>query len=479
MSIQFDVIVIGGGAAGLVSSGFAAALGLNVALVSDGLPGGECLWTGCVPSKALIHRAKIANTLLKYGGDEFARSKVSFETSLNYMRTVREHISHHDSIETVEKSGVKVILGRAKFLDNRAVEIEGKRFTARKFIIATGGCQNIPNIPGLSKTNCLTHETILQLTKQPEHLVVIGAGPVGIEYAQTLRRLGVRVTVVEADCRPLNKEEPETSQFVMEKLTQEGVVLHCGKSLALVEPGGIGNILTIEGAEGKQTIECDQIFVATGKKPATSNLGLQSAGVKLDERGFICVDQHQRTSCKNIWAVGDVCGSFQFTHYADHTAQVAVLNACLGLPARSTTIVPWCTFTDPEIASVGMRLAKAIEIFGEKRIVTLKYELKNYDRAILDDEELGFIKVVLERNGKILGATVVGKNAGELIHEFSLAMVVGKKVTDLAGMIHVYPSMSGAIRNAAADFYRTTAFSTSWQSKLLKAWAKFRMRKQQ
>lgn len=473
MASDFDMIVIGAGAGGLVSSGFAAALGLKVGLVSDGPPGGECLWTGCVPSKALIHSANVAHILRQYGGDAFAHEKLPFEAAMDHMRKARERISHHDSVETVEKSGVKVVLGRARFLDNQAIEVDGKRFSASKIIVATGGYQKVPPVEGLVEAGCLTHESILELDKPPEHLLIVGAGPVGIEYAQTMRRLGVKVTVVEADCRPLNKEEPETSEFVLERLTSEGVIFHCYHKLVRVQVAGSGKVVTIEGPDGTKQISCDQLLVATGKTPNTARLDLDKAGVKTDKRGFIEVNQHQRTSAKNIWAVGDVCGSFQFTHYADHTAQVAVLNACLGLPVKSSPVVPWCTFIDPEIASIGMRRAKAIEIFGEDGVTTLDYGLKDYDRAIVDDAALGFIKVVIERSGKILGATVVGERAGELIHEFALAMKAGKKITDLAGLIHVYPSMSGAIRNSASGYYRATAKGSSWQSKLLKAWAQF------
>ena len=473
MASDFDLIVIGAGAGGLVSSGFAAGLGLKVALISDGSPGGECLWTGCVPSKALIHSASVAHFLRQYAGDSFARENVPFKAAMDHMRKAREHISHHDSVETIEKSGVKVILGRARFLDNHAIEVAGRKLSAGKFIIATGGYQKVPPVDGLAEAGCLTHESILELDEQPEHLVIVGAGPVGIEYAQTMRRLGVKVTVVEADCRPLNKEEPETSEFVLEKLTSEGVVFHCYHKLVRVQGIGAGKSVTIEGPDGTKEINCDQILVATGKTPSTATLDLPKAGVITDKRGFVEVNRHQRTSAKNIWAVGDVCGSFQFTHYADHTAQVAVLNASLGLPVKSSLVVPWCTFIDPEIASVGMRRAKAIEMFGEERVTTLDYGLNDYDRAIVDDAALGFIKVVIERSGKILGATVAGERAGELIHEFTLAIKAGKKITDLAGLIHVYPTMSGAVRNAAAGYYLATAKGSSWQSKLLKAWAQF------
>lgn len=467
---EFDLLVIGAGAGGLVASGFAAALGLKVGLVSGGLPGGECLWTGCVPSKALIHCASIAHQIRTYCGDALAAERMSFDKAMEHMRKSRELISHHDAVETIENGGVKVILGRARFVESNKVEVNGRQISASKFIIATGGCQKIPPVEGLRESGCLTHESILELSCQPRHLVIVGAGPVGIEYAQTMNRLGTKITVVELNCRPLNKEEPETSDFVMNRLTDEGVLFRCDTKLQKVSTIGDSKEVTVEGPDGISQFSCDQIFVATGKTPNTKDLDLHKAGVKTDKRGFIEVDSHQRTSARNVWAVGDVCGGFQFTHYSDHTAQVAVFNACLGLPAKTTSIVPWCTFIDPEIASVGIRRAEAIERFGQERISTLDYDLDDYDRAIVDEARLGFVKVVIDRSGKILGATVVGKRAGELIHEFAFAMKAGKKITDLAGMIHVYPTMSGAIRNTAAQYYRTVA-KDSLGSKVLKAWA--------
>lgn len=468
---NFDLIVIGAGAGGLVSSSFAAGLGLRVALVSDGHPGGECLWSGCVPSKALIHNAAIANVLRNYAGDLIAESALPFARAIAKMKEARARVSHHDSVETVEKYGVKVVQGRARFIDSSSVEVDGSIFVARKFIIATGGHQAIPDIPGLREAGCLTHETIIDLEEPPGHLLIIGGGPVGVEYAQTMCRLGVEVTLAEKNGRLLNKEEADTSALVQKILEREGVVVHLGSEIKQVRKTNGRIEATIDQPDRQVIVTCDKILFATGKTPNTSDLGLDKIGVALTERGFVKVNRQQRTTARNVWACGDVCGSYQFTHYADHTARIAVMNACLGVPAKSEQhIVPWCTFLDPEVASVGMRSTEAESQFGKDAIVKLEYSLDDYDRAILDDAALGFIRAILNRQGKILGVTIVGNRAGEMIHEFALAMKAGLKVTDLASLIHVYPTMSGSIQNLCNGYYRTIA-RDSWQSKVVKAWA--------
>lgn len=470
-SNKFDLIVIGAGAGGLVSSSFAAGLGLRVALVSDGHPGGECLWSGCVPSKALIHNAAVANVLRSYAGDSVAESALPFARAMANMKEARARVSHHDSVETVEKSGVNVVQGRARFIDSGSVEVDGHKLMARKFIIATGGYQAIPEVPGLRESGCLTHESILDQEEAPRHLLIIGGGPVGVEYAQTMRRLGVEVTLAEKNGRLLNKEETQTSVFVRQIIEGEGVSVHLQSELKGVRKTNGRLEASIERVEGRLLVICDKILLATGKTPNTADLGLDRVGVTLTDRGFIKVNRHQRTTARNIWACGDVCGSYQFTHYADHTARIAVMNACLGLPAKSEQhIIPWCTFLDPEVASVGMRTTAAENRFGKDGIVTLEYGLDDYDRAILDNAAVGFIKAVLTRQGKIIGVTIVGNRAGEMIHEFALAMKAGLKVTDIASLIHVYPTMSGSIQNLCNGYYRAIA-KDSWQSKVVKAWA--------
>ncbi|MBZ0186135.1 MAG: FAD-dependent oxidoreductase [Candidatus Obscuribacterales bacterium] len=457
---RYDLIVIGGGAAGLVSSGFAAALGLDVALISDGHPGGECLWTGCVPSKALIHFAAIARTLMVHGDglpDDI------FERAFEHMSKARQTISHHDSVETIEgKYGVNVLLGRACFVGTDSILVNDEiTLQASKFIIATGGVQTIPDISGFKTIDCLTHESILDLKSRPDHLLIVGAGPVGCEYAQTFARLGSKVTLVEMFERLLSREEPQTSRLVEQTLKKEDItVLTSSKVKSGSIENGICKITLIKDAK-EIVIDCNKVLVATGKTPSTKALALEKAGVETDERGFVLVNEHQATSAKNIWACGDVCGGYQFTHYADHTAQIAALNLSLSLFSpfikRETRVIPWCTFLDPEVASVGLREAEAREKYGKKAIFSLEYDLADYDRAILDDRASGFIKVIVDGKGKILGATIVGHRAGEIIHEFALAMKHDLPVTALGKLIHVYPTMSGAIGNLSALYYKNVA----------------------
>jgi len=469
--MKFDLIVIGAGAAGLVSAGFAGKLGVNVGLVSDGHPGGECLWSGCVPSKALIRSASVANLLkasAMYGfaGTQF---KADFKSIMERMRRVREKISHHDSVEAIEAYGVKVINGRARFVSNNSVEVNGQTLHARKFVIATGASQRIPQIEGLADIGCLTHETILELEEQPQHLVILGGGPVGVEYGQVFARLGTRVTIVELLDRILAREEPETSQLLTSILASENVTILTEHKVSRAMGSGSNKTVVVQGAAGERELKCDAILISTGKRANVEQLNLDALGVELDA-GFVKVNLHQKTTASNVWACGDVCRGYQFTHYADHQARVAIMNACLRLPIkREMRVVPWCTFSEPEIASVGLRESEAMSQFGQESVAVLKYELDDFDRAILDDAASGFIKICILRNGTIVGASVVGERAGELIHEFSIAMKKRMKIQDLAGMMHVYPTMSAAIGNCSSQYYKTMA-STGTLSKLLRIW---------
>lgn len=453
---RYDLVVIGGGAAGLVSSGFARALGLSVALVSDGHPGGECLWTGCVPSKALIHGGQIAHTLHKYGSESL-EDRDLFGRAFEHMQSARAQIAHHDSIETVEKSGVEVLIGKARFSDRNHIEVDGAKIYGNRFIVATGGYQNIP--AALKEAGVLTHESILELATKPESICIIGAGPVGVEYAQTLKRLGLKkVYLIEYTDRLLPREEPEISALVKEILLEEGVEVFTGFSATAAMQKEDTKQVVLESKNKKIEVDVDQILLATGKTAATRDIGLEAAGVKLNARGFIEVDRHQRTSAPNIFAAGDVCGLYQFTHYADHTAQIAALGAAfpLFIPFfnREERVVPWCTFFDPEIASVGMRKEEAIARYGQSNVFELRYSLEDFDRAIVDNQARGIMIALVDKKGQILGATIAGARAGEVIHEFALAMQNKIAITTLARTIHVYPTMSAAVRNLSAQYYK-------------------------
>lgn len=459
---RYDLVVIGGGAAGLVSSGFARALGLSVALVSDGHPGGECLWTGCVPSKALIHKGQIASTLRKYDIEAFKKQNL-FREAFEHMRSARSKIAHHDSIETIEKSGVEVLIGRARFLNSNCIEVDGAKIFGNRFIIATGGYQHIPE--ALKEAGVLTHESILELTEKPESICIIGAGPVGVEYAQTLKRLGVeKLYLIEYSDRLLPREEPAISALVKEILQEEGkqdIEIFTGFSATAATRIDDRKRVVLESKDRRIELDVDQILLATGKSAATKELGLDAAGVKLNARGFIEVDRHQRSSAPNIFAAGDVCGLYQFTHYADHTAQIAALGAAfpLFIPFfnREERVVPWCTFFDPEIASVGMRKEEALARHGQSNVFELRYSLADFDRAIVDDQARGMLIALVDKKGQILGATIAGARAGEVIHEFALAMQNKIAITALARTIHVYPTMSAAVRNLSAQYYKVVA----------------------
>ena len=473
-TLDYDVVVIGAGAGGLVSSSFAAGLGLNVALVSDGHPGGECLWSGCVPTKALIHCAGVAHTLKNHGVGDLDGLGAGFSSAMNFMRQARLKISHHDSIETVEKSGVNVVQGRARFVSPHQVEVNDIRLNGKKFIIATGGRQIMPDGSGLAEAGAMTHETILDLNSRPEHLVIIGAGPVGVEYAQVMARLGAKVTLIDVNEAPLPKEEPEVSAFVLSVLKSEGVQFFQAVNKEIhASATQERKLVRFFGKNGPETIACTDILVATGKTPNTDTLNLQVTGVKTTDRGVIKVNKSQRTSVSHIWACGDVSEGYQFTHYADHQARVAVMNACLGVPVkREERVVPWCTFLDPEIARVGLTEAAARKEFGQDHVFLLKYGLEDSDRTILDNRAIGFIKVVISKSGTIHGVSIAGERAGELIHEFALAMKSKQTIQSLGSLIHVYPTVSGAIRNVANLYYRIV-MKDSWQSKIVKLWARF------
>ena len=334
---------------------------------------------------------------------------------------------------------------------------------AAKFIIATGGYQEIPSIDGFDEIGCLTHETILNLEEKPDSLAIVGAGPVGVEYAQTLSRLGVKVCLIEYQERVLPREEPEVSALVESILLEEGVIVHTNYSVikGIKKENEVSLSIKANRTGEEKNINCRQVMVATGKTPSTKELGLDKVGVERDEKGFIKTDRQQRTSLSHIWACGDVCGLYQFTHYADHTAQIAALNAAyrnfIPFIRRETEVVPWCTFFDPEVASVGMRVKEASDKYGAENIHVLNFDLSDFDRAILDQEARGFMLAVVNKKGKILGATIIGARAGEIIHEFSIAMKNNISITALSKTIHVYPTMSAAVRSLAAQYYKTAA----------------------
>lgn len=448
---RYDLAVIGGGTAGLVASAVSAGIGAKTALVEQHRLGGECLWTGCVPSKALIRSASVLHTLRRAAdfGIEVEGGRADFGRVMERIRSIIRAIEPHDSPERFRSLGVDVVEGRARFLSPEEAEAGGRRIRARRWLLATGSRTAVPAIPGLEEAGYLTHETVWELRALPESLVVLGAGPIGIELAQAFSRLGSRVTVVGAAAQLLEREDPEIAAVLARQLEREGirVLLRSKATSVRVEAGE--KAVTV----GDTELRAAEILVATGRRPNVEEMGLEALGVEVGERG-VKVDASLRTSASNAWAAGDVAGPYRFTHVADYQARIAAPNALFPLRRKvDYRVVPWCTYTEPEVARVGMTEAEARDAWGDGAGV-FRYAHDSLDRALCDGEPDGLTKVVLDPKGRIVGAHVAGPRAGETIHEAVLAVRHRLKLSDLSGMIHVYPTYPEALKRAADAFLR-------------------------
>jgi pyruvate/2-oxoglutarate dehydrogenase complex dihydrolipoamide dehydrogenase (E3) component len=434
-----DLIVIGGGTAGLVTAAGAAGLGARVALIERERLGGDCLWTGCVPSKALIAAARKRHLT---GCGDWAEAAA-------WMRNARTRVAQHDDPERFRAMGVEVVVSPARLAGAGRVEAGDRVLAAKRIVIATGSSPTAPPIPGLEDAGYLTHLTAFDQTALPSSITMLGGGPIGLEFAQTYARLGARVTVLERLPEVLPNEDPEVAAFVRERLAQEGITVRTGFSAARVTREGSAKV--VRGADG-ETIAGDEIFVATGRRPNTGALGAERAGVAL-ARGAVRVDARLATTARGIWAAGDVTGGLQFTHVADYMARIVVQNALTPLKTKADyRVVPWVTYTDPEVARVGVTEAEAIAR-GERAEV-FRSDFADLDRAIVDGATAGFAKIVTRHDGRILGATIVGRGAGELIMELVLAMRFGVGLQKLDGVIHPYPTMSEIVKRTASTWYR-------------------------
>ena len=446
---RYNLVAVGGGTAGLVCAAGAAMLGARAALVERSLLGGDCLNTGCVPSKSLIHAARVAAGLRAAGAD----GSIDFGAAMERLRRVRADISRHDSARRFRDLGVDVYLGQARFAGPDSLEVEGKRLRFKRAVIATGARAGVPPIDGLADAGYLTHETVFNLTELPRRLLVIGGGPIGCELAQSFARLGSEVTIVEVLSRFLPQEDPEAAGILSGALAKDGVKLRLATTVERVEPGPAGKRVVLRNGETDELLEVDEILVGAGRIPNVDGLNLEAAGVTADAGAGVDVDDRLRTSNRRIYAAGDVALRYKFTHSADASARIVLQNALFhGRRKVSALTVPWCTYTSPEIAHVGLYEHQAAERGIE--IDTYKVPLGDVDRAIVDGTTEGFVKVhVRKGRDKIVGATIVADRAGDLIGEITLAMTAGLGLGAISGVIHPYPTQAEAIRKTA-DLYR-------------------------
>ncbi len=457
---RYNVVVVGAGTAGLVTAAGAAGLGARVALVERHFMGGDCLVTGCVPSKAVIRSSRVIGELreaARFGVEVPGGAAVDFGAVMARMRRIRAEISPHDSAwRFARELGVDVFLGDAAFTGPDALAVGGRTLRFARAVVATGARPGHPPIPGLAETGFLTSETVFELTEQPGHLAVVGGGPIGCELAQALRRLGAAVTLLSDAPQLLPREDRDAAEIVREALLRDGVRLVLGVEVTGVAREEKKKILRYRENGREETVAADEILVAAGRVPNVEGLGLETAGVRHTKEGVV-VDDHLQTTNHRIYAAGDVCLGWKFTHAADAAARIVVQNALFGLAGRrrvSRLVMPWCTYTDPEVARVGLNEREA----GERGLAidTLVRRLEDVDRARTDGETEGFVKVHVRRGtDRIVGATIVARRAGEMISEVTLAIVAGVGLGRLAGVIHPYPTQAEAVRHVADQYQRT------------------------
>lgn len=455
-----DFVVVGGGAAGLAAAWTAARKGHSVLLVERDRLGGDCTWTGCVPSKALLSVAAKAHAARSLGfGEDGPEGTVPWTDVIATVHGRREHVSDDESPTTLQSQGIEVLHGQASFTQPGVLDVEGTRVTAdRAIVLATGSAPVVPPIDGLDGVDVLTNHTVFEQQDQPASLAIMGGGPIGLELGQAFQRLGTQVTVLEGADRIAGKEEPEASAVVQEVLEREGVGFVVGSFVDRAEQGPDGT--TLHTTDGRR-VTAERVLVAAGRRPITEGLEAEKGGVELTDRGFIVVDDKLRTTASDVYAVGDITGGLQFTHVGYDQGALAVNNA-LGLIAMSfdPRVIPWATFTDPEIGRVGMTEAEAYAEHGDKARVAY-LPLAETDRAKVTGRTDGFVKLVagphnLVRGlagGTLVGATIVAPTGGEMIHEVALAVKQRVITGRLAQMVHAYPTWSLAVREAAAQFF--------------------------
>ncbi|MFM2433078.1 MAG: hypothetical protein RLZZ511_4292 [Cyanobacteriota bacterium] len=467
---EYDLVVIGAGTAGLVIAAGSAGLGigLKIALIEREYMGGDCLNVGCIPSKCLIRSARAAYEVSHSAhlGVIAQAMSVDFKLVMERMRQVRSGISHHDSAQRFQDLGIDVFFGDAQFADRHSITVNGQTLKFKKAAIAAGARAVRPNIPGLEAAGYLTNETVFSLTERPQRLAVIGGGPIGCELAQSFHRLGSEVTLIHKNSHLLDKEDPDAAAIVQQQFQDEHLKFYLSADLQSVEVTPTGKTLTLKTPQGSQTITVDEILIGAGRQPNVETLNLDAIGIDYDRRKGVIVNDYLQTSQPHIYAAGDCCMDWKFTHAADFAARIVIKNALfapfgLGKSKLRDLIMPWVTYTSPEIAHVGL-----YEHQANQPTTTITIPMHTVDRALTDGETQGFVKVLLRQGSdEILGATIVANHAGEMISEITTAMVGKMGLGKLASVIHPYPTQADAIRKAA-DAYRKTLLSDRTRSLL-------------
>ena len=455
---RYNLVAIGAGTAGLISAVGTAGLGGKSALIERHLMGGDCLNVGCVPSKGLIRAARAAHavrTAKEFGYRLDDLGQVDFPAVMERMRRLRAGISPVDSAERFSREGVDVYFGEGRFTGPNSIEVAGQTLQFAKAVVATGGRAAAPPIDGLEATGYLTNETIFSLTELPRRLVVIGGGPIGSEMAQSFRRFGSEVYLVDRAPSILNKEDREPAAIVQQQFEREGIHVHTGCTTTRVEKTGDTRRVTITCADGsEQQIDCDAILVAVGRRPNVEGLDLEAAGIEYSPRG-VTVNDYLQTTNKNVYAAGDICSKYQFTHAADAMSRIVLRNALFkGRGRMSALVIPRCTYTDPELAHVGLTERECEE--AGIAIDSYRFDLDDVDRAILDGEDQGFAVVHCRKGkGEILGASIVAAHAGEMIGEITLLMTHKMGLGKLAEVIHCYPTQVEVLKRIADRYNKT------------------------
>ncbi len=478
---KYNLVVLGAGTAGLVAANGAAGMGAKVAIIEKHLMGGDCLNVGCVPSKALIraaHAAADARDAEEYGLKLKGGYEVEFPKVMERLRRLRAKISKNDSAARYKSLGIDVFIGEGRFTGPNTIEVGGKKLEFAAACIATGARAILPPIPGLRESQPMTNESVFNLTELPKRLVVIGAGPIGCEMAQAFARFGSKVSILEPSDHIMSREDRQAAEVVQGFMLKDGVKIYCNMQLSKVETRGAEKVVTISQRGQIVEIPCDAILVGAGRAPNVDNIGLEAAGVVFDKREGVRVDDNLQTTNPAIYAAGDVASKFKFTHAADFLARIVIENALFktgllkiaGRRKASDLVIPWCTYTHPEVAHVGAYEAELRKANIQFR--TFEQPMEDVDRAILDGDDHGFVKIHTElKTDKILGATIVARNAGDMIGELTLAMKYGVGLSSISSVIHPYPTQAEAIRKTGDVFNRTKLTPrlkaiTTWLMKL-------------